>query len=293
MSGYKIGDIVARKSYGADVIFRITDIEKEGKQIKYIMKGINYRIIADANEGDLVLQNKENLRQEGMRFAPAIDKITRQNNTSIGKRIIRNALCREKPGTKSVQLLLPGKVLHLDGDEEYLNTCMEKYKEMEIDAVGKYIPEKEQAAKIKELLQEYEPDILVITGHDSVSKGKEGYSDINNYRNSKHFIEAVKEARKHRPSIDGLIIFAGACQSHYQMLIYAGANFASSPQRELIHTLDPVFVCQKLAYAPISKIVIPKEVISNTITGEKGIGGIETRGTYREGFPCDLYDVEL
>ena len=89
--------------------------------------------------------------------------------------------------------------------------------------------------------------------------------------------------------LDSLVIFAGACQSLYSELLKAGANFASSPKRALIHALDPVRVCQKIAFTSIEKVVDPEVVIENTITGMEGIGGIQTRGKYREGKPQDYY----
>lgn len=73
------------------------------------------------------------------------------------------------------------------------------------------------------------------------------------------------------------------------MVQYAGANFASSPNRVLIHCLDPVFVCEKIAYTRIDQIVSIHELINNTITGNKGIGGLQTRGKYREGYPRSTY----
>jgi spore coat assembly protein len=69
----------------------------------------------------------------------------------------------------------------------------------------------------------------------------------------------------------------------------AGANFASSPSRVLIHCLDPVFVCEKIAYTNIERVVSIQEALENTITGTKGIGGLQTRGKYREGFPKSSY----
>ena len=66
-------------------------------------------------------------------------------------------------------------------------------------------------------------------------------------------------------------------------------NFASSPNLVLIHCLDTVFVCEKIAYTNFEKIVPIQDVIENTITGLKGIGGLQTRGKYREGFPKSLY----
>ena len=184
---------------------------------------------------------------------------------------------------------IPGRVLHIDGDNEYLETCLERYKKLGIEAVGVHVKEKDQPSKVYELLKKYRPDILVLTGHDGVIRDEHGYASIDNYRNSKYFIEAVKEARRYNDNLDGLVIFAGACQSMYQKIIEAGANFASSPYRVLIHALDPVYICKKVAFTGINSIISPEDVITTTITGFKGIGGIETRGKYRDGYPIEPY----
>ena len=55
----------------------------------------------------------------------------------------------------------------------------------------------------------------------------------------------------------------------YECMLDAGANFASSPSRVLIHCLDPVLVCEKIAYTRIDKIISITDVINNTITGIK------------------------
>ena len=91
-----------------------------------------------------------------------------------------------------------------------------------------------------------------------LEKNRRDFNDIASYRNSKYFIEAVKAARRYEPSRDDLVIFAGACQSHYEGLLRAGANFASSPHRVFIHALDPVFIIEKVAYTPIDKIISAK-----------------------------------
>lgn len=183
----------------------------------------------------------------------------------------------------------PGKVLHIDGDNEYLQTCLDKYKQLGIEATGVHVKERDQPSKVYELLKKYNPDILVLTGHDGVIKDENGYTSMDNYRNSKYFIEAVKEARRYDSNLDGLVIFAGACQSMYHKLIDAGANFASAPYRVLIHALDPVCICKKIAFTRIDTILLPKDVINTTITGLKGIGGVETRGKCREGYPLEPY----
>ena len=120
-------------------------------------------------------------------------------------------------------------------------------------------------------------------------KNANDFLDVNNYRNSKYFIDAVKVLREYNSSYDELVIFAGACQSCYEAILDAGANYASSPSRVLIHCLDPVFICEKVAYTRIDKVVSITDVIENTITGIKGIGGLQTRGKYREGYPKSPY----
>ena len=76
------------------------------------------------------------------------------------------------------------------------------------------------------------------------------------YQNSLNFIETVKEARKYEKSQDKLIIIAGACQSNYEELIKAGANFASSPKRINIHALDPAILATSLALSDRNKSMI-------------------------------------
>ena len=63
-----------------------------------------------------------------------------------------------------------------------------------------------------------------------IKKGT-GFNDIYNYRNSRYFIKTVNEARSWSRSGKELAIFAGACQSYYEAIIQAGANFASSPRK--------------------------------------------------------------
>ena len=68
-------------------------------------------------------------------------------------------------------------------------------------------------------------------------------------------------------------------------LIKAGANFASAPKRVLIDMLDPIIVAESVAYTPVDKFVPLAGIIANTREGLKGIGGVQTRGQYREGMP--------
>ena len=285
----EIGEYVVRKSYGRDITFKIIDIkEKKNKKI-YILKGINFRIIADYLEDDL-----ENVGDD---FAGDKDRIF---NSRVNESIRRAMVLRGrgvKPSQKSQKISKndhlvfgrPGKILHVDGDSSYLETCLKVYKQLKLDATGVAISEYEQPRKILDYVKECKPDIVVLTGHDGVIKGTTNYLDLNNYRNSKYFIEAVNVLRNYNASYDELVIFAGACQSCYEAILDAGANFASSPNRVLIHCLDPVFVCEKIAYTRINEVVSTIDVIENTITGIKGIGGLQTRGKYREGYPKSPY----
>ncbi|NLK22027.1 MAG: sporulation peptidase YabG [Epulopiscium sp.] len=273
----KVGDIVVRRSYGGDLYFRITEVTPYGI-VK--LSGLNYRILADAPWQDL----------QKVYYSNPLDDITLIKAEKTMRGILKKRLSEENQRRASGESILkrPGKVLHVDGDPSYLKVCLKFYEGLGIDVVGKDIEEKDHPLEISSMLREYRPDILVITGHDSIVKGTSDYKNINNYRNSKHFVETVKRAREYEPNMDELVVFAGACQSNYEALIEAGANFASSPERVMIHALDPVFICEKIAYASMAKILAIEEIIENTITGLKGIGGFQTRGKYREGAPSIL-----
>jgi len=73
----KVGDIVARKSYGYDVLFKVVDIRNDGKERIATVKGINYRLEADAPESDLVLQTEQQVREYRAKCDRIAEKITR------------------------------------------------------------------------------------------------------------------------------------------------------------------------------------------------------------------------
>jgi len=185
--------------------------------------------------------------------------------------------------TRSFQL--PVRVLHIDGDASYLKKCLTLYKRLGLEAYGEHMNEKQMPVEIASYMNMYQPDCLVITGHDSYTKGKGDKHDARAYRHSKYFAQAVRAARLIQPDLDQLVIFAGACQSNFETLIRAGANFASSPYRINIHALDPVYIIAKVAYTSFMERVKVWDVIRNTLTGEKGMGGVETKGLLRTGMP--------
>jgi len=127
-------------------------------------------------------------------------------------------------------------------------------------------------------LIKYKPDILVVTGHDAMFKKCKDYNNIYNYKNSIHFVNTVKRAREYIPSSDELVIFAGACQSFFEALIYAGANFASSPARILIDFMDPIVVAERIATTPNYRYVTIQEILPEIREGQKGVGGTRGRG---------------
>lgn len=66
----------------------------------------------------------------------------------------------------------------------------------------------------------------------------------------------------------------GACQSYFEALIQAGANFASSPARILIDILDPLIVAKEVATTDDFKFIRIEDIENELRDGRKGIGGI-------------------
>lgn len=147
-----------------------------------------------------------------------------------------------------------------------------------MNAVVKNIPENMQAQMVRGLLEKYKPDILIITGHDAMLKKGTSYFNVYNYKNSKNFINTVKEARKWASSSNKLVIFAGACQSFFEALIEAGADFASSPGRILIDFVDPIIVAEKIATTDKGIFVSGYDIAKIIKEGEKGINGVGAMG---------------
>ena len=283
MENFNIGDIVARKSYNMDVYFKIISINGNVAELV----GVTVRISADALVSDLVHISKEEVTSSMKRFENSRNvRMNRCYNHVQSRFNIRNENY-QSPAiyTKEKLLKRPGVILHIDGDAEYTNKCKENYKRMGLTAYVYNIAEKDQYKYVYNLLQKYKPNILILTGHDAFFRRKNDMYDINNYRNSKYFVEAVIEARKYEHNLDNLVIFAGACQSYYEALISAGANFASAPKRVLIDMLDPIIVAESIAYTPVDRFIPLASIISNTREGISGIGGVQTRGQYREGMP--------
>ena len=256
---FKVGEFVTRKSYNNDLIFKITKIKDE----IYFLEGVNIRLIADSLESDLTKYDD--------------DKDIERDEEFI-KKIEPTNLDRDD------YFYLPGKILHIDGDSEYLNRCLKYYEKSNIWAKGILEKERDIPEKIESLLEEYRPDIVVITGHDAYYK-KGDINEIKSYKNSSYYVESIKNVRKYEKSHEKLIVIAGGCQSDYEELIKAGANFASSPKRINIHALDPAIIASKVSLSDITKDIDLKGILETTKYGSDGIGGIKTKGTMYVGYP--------
>lgn len=238
------GDLVTRYKYNHDVVFRIMDV----KGNTAILKGEYVRLSADAPLKDLKLYDYET------------------ETEFVELEFSRNSK------------LINGCVLHIDGDENYLKKCLDVYKKYDIPAQGYYMKESEIPNQITNLLVKHKPDVLIITGHDNYKV------DINKkeqFENSKYFIQAVKKARIYQADKDALVIFAGACQSYYEALIESGANFASSPTRQNINVLDPVYIAINVAKSHVGSYIDIEETLKKTVSKGVGLGGIDTRGVAR------------
>ena len=153
MNNIKKGDYVARISRNKDVIF-VVDLVINN-QIA-ILSGITTRLKADSYLNDLEI-------------------VSRQKIQSTYKKIesrITNKKKKKRQGYKtnffsiSNKIIYTGKILHLDGDRKYSEKSSIYYKKMGLKAIVKNIAENRQVYLANDLIDKYDPDIVVITGHD-------------------------------------------------------------------------------------------------------------------------------
>ena len=163
---FDIGDLVTRKSYNNDTVFVITDIIDN----IYYLKGLNVRLYADSDKEDLV--KFDSVDEEDKEFEERVKPDINLNRDDY--------------------FYLPGKILHIDSDLDYLNRCLNYYKEANIWAVGINENEENIPLYIRDWLEEYNPNIIVITGHDAYYKKKGTQDNINAYKNSANFVKAIK-----------------------------------------------------------------------------------------------------
>ena len=102
---FNVGDYVTRKTYNNDIVFKIIDIKND----VYYLKGVCVRLYADSYQDDLVMCNDVTDKDS---FRPNIDEY---------RDLDRNEY-----------FYLPGRILHIDGDPDYLDKCMSFYKQNKI-----------------------------------------------------------------------------------------------------------------------------------------------------------------
>ena len=101
MEKVKIGDIVGRKSYNKDILFRVKNIiDTKSGQIA-ILIGIVERVEADSELSDLEKVNEDRIQAD---------------LSNIQKRIENKIKELEILNTSTKKQVITGKILHLDGD---------------------------------------------------------------------------------------------------------------------------------------------------------------------------------
>lgn len=207
MKKIKKGDIVARKSYGKDIIFVVKNIITTKKEKIAILKGMVDRIEADSNIEDLEIVDKQIVNEKLEALHHKMNNKITQTKETRGESEYRIGILT--PNHKNKEKMITGKILHLDGDKKYSQKSYAYYKKLGLNAIVRNVPEYKQPKVVYPLLQMYHPDILVVTGHDGMIKRGTDYHNIYNYRNSRYFIQTVKEARKYdKETNSNLVIFA-------------------------------------------------------------------------------------
>lgn len=248
-----LGDYVTQIDDKSKIIYEVTKEYSDEAEIK----GINYRIVKTVPISLIEKADTIDIKRENERTSKYYYKII-NNKTRTEKRYML------------------GTILHIDGDNTYLSKCLELYEALGIFAYGVRIDEDKMKVDVEKILMQITPDIIVITGHDSYNN--KGLSNLENYKNTVHFMDAIKVIKRINANC---CIIAGACQSNFEALMASGASFASSPKRINIHTFDPAVVAIKVATTSFVKIVDFDGIIKFIEEGRKAFGGVETFGKMR------------
>ena len=151
----------------------------------------------------------------------------------------------------------------LEQNEEYVVYVFSRHEHDDYENVHFIAGDVLDVRMISRVISAIKPDILVITGHDAYYEKLGDKTNINNYKNSKYFIESVRKAREYESSHEKLVIIAGACQSDYEDLIKSGSNYASSPKRVNIHALDPAIIATNISLTDKNKTIDIKELLNS------------------------------
>ena len=128
MSGLKVGDIVARKSYGCDILFKVVDIKEAGNERMITLKGVTYRIQADSPEDDLLIQPEFRVNEYNNKVNRVVDRKCRSIEQTRQTNNLKKNFFRDASIDNNRKFSNPGRVLHIDGDNDYLETCLKQYK---------------------------------------------------------------------------------------------------------------------------------------------------------------------
>ena len=161
MKKLKKGDIVGRLSYGKDIIFVVERIikNKNGNDIA-ILKGLTIRIQADSPLEDLELMD-----------AKQVENQVRNLEERVAKRIAKQEkLLKQNYPFREKIVIYTGRILHIDGDRKYSEKSRRYYRKLGLNAIVRNITERKQPFLIGNMIQRYNPDILVLTGHDGMIK---------------------------------------------------------------------------------------------------------------------------
>ena len=272
MNSIKRGTFVYRKSQSKDVIFTVEKVINTKEKKTVLLKGVLERVLIESSIEDLVIADRKIIKEK-------LNYLDARINNRIEKSYYKNYQYNLSNNNRIQEKIITGKILHLDGDKKYSQKSYNYYKKVGLNAIIKNIPEFKQHKVVYNLLKIYKPDILIITGHDGMFNKDKNFNDIQNYRNSKYFINTVKEARRYDAETNShLVIFAGACQSYFEGLILAGANFASSPGRILIDFLDPLIIAEKVATTEKYKYISIDDIAQELRDGKRGVDGIGASG---------------
>lgn len=248
-----VASLVVLKSDEKKIIYVIDEIVN---QDKVYISGLHYRIrkiVALEELREATAEEIESETKKAQKYFLSIANIKKRTNKNY----------------------LLGTVLHIDGDQKYLDKCLQLYKEIGVFANGLTIKESQIHEQIQSLIYKLTPDIVVLTGHDVYNQ--KGLKDLNNYSNTLNYIKAVRKIRQIKSRGD-VVVIAGACQSNFEALIASGADFASSPKRINIHTFDPAVIAIKTATTAFNKIVNLSEALRYIEKGSEAFGGLETYG---------------
>lgn len=247
------GDFVTLKEDNPKIVYKVLKIT--GDQIT--IKGYTHRVLREVTIDELEVAKESFVSQE----VNTVELYQKR----LAKRV------------KNKNMLF-GRILHIDGDPDYLESCLKLYKDLGFFAEGMCIRENQVSSIIDSLVDDITPDIVVITGHDDYNK--RGLKDLVNYVNTKNFIQAIRVIRK-KHSLDDIVIISGACGSNSEALIASGANFASSPSRIAVHTYDPAVIAIKVASTSTNQILDFDLTLKHIEQGRKAYMGIETKGKMR------------